>query len=742
MLRSRLRCGAVTLFAFAFLHGQQPASDNPPETNFRISVNLVQIDAAVTDAHGKPIRDLMKDDFQILLDGQPQPITYFSHVQADSTAPAEPTTQEPLPSKKAPKDLPPPPSSPRLKPEQVAHTMVIFVDDLNMSAETVPFVRRGVQQLIDKRLGPGDFTAIVRASAGFGALQDFTTDKTMLRAAVDQIRWKPSGRGGLSAYPALGSDPAKDREEYSQVGSNPIPGAVTEAKGAGPFQYQEDENYRELIYSSSVLDSLDRVIRGMARLSGRKSVVMLSENLPIALREITNGPGQPRNPVTAFDSSNVIYLKMRDCIDHAARSGVVVDFIDTKGLSPLTLTAADNTQVLTELASADPRTTSTPNPIDVRGERHELHDQSQAGGWYLSAQTGGIMIPESNDIGASLARIYEDSASYYILGFRPPDSAFERAPNGSALFRRVTVKVKRDGVRVRARSGFLGTPDEGATPRQRAEFDLASSLDSPFGSSAVDLRLRSSFLSGRKNEWIAQTALWVNAHDLTLEGPSQNRSGIVHLLVRAFSVNGAEMEGGIDQLLRVSLNEEGYERAMKFGLVYSTSIPIAKPGPYQVRAAILDQASGKIGTANEFLLIPKPAAKGFLLSGIVFPQMLAKDDDITPAYGPSTFTAGQQIPYAVEVIGGASEKSLVVSTALFRDGKLVERSPAQPLRIYGKSLHGSLFAKSEVVLPANAPAGDYRMQVIVSETDSVPTHRAAFQWADVPVSGAPTPERP
>jgi len=704
--------------AFGVLQGQQPTSDNPPESSFRISVNLVQIDATVTDSHGKPIRDLANDDFEVLLDGQEQSITYFSHVQSDAVpAPVDSA------AKIAPLDQSVPSVAPRLKPEQVARTMVIFVDDFNMSADTVPFVRRGVQRLIDKHLGTADFTAIVRASAGLGALQDFTTNKAMLRAAADQIRWKPSGRGGLSSSQILGEDPAKDREEDG----------VT-VLAAGTFQYQEDENYRELVYSSALLDSLDRVIRGMARLPGRKSVVMLSERLPIALREMTNGPGQAKNPATSFDSSNVIYLKMRDCIDHAARSGVVVDFVDTKGLSSLTMTAADNFGVLTDSASADPRTTSTPNPLDVRAERHELYDQGQAGGWYLARETGGLAFLTSNDIGSSLARVYDDSTSYYILGFRPPDTAFERAPNGSALFRRVTVKVKRDGARVRSRSGFLGTPDEEATPRQRAEFDLASSLDSPFGGSAVDLRLRSSFLSARKNEWMAQTALWVNAHDLTLEGPINNRSGIIHLLVRTFSVNGAEMEGGIDQLLRVSLNEEGYERAMKFGLVYSTSIPIAKPGPYQVRAAILDQASGKIGTANEFLLIPKPAARGFLLSGIVFPQMMAKEDDITPASGPSTFAPGGRIPFAVEVIGGASEKPLVVSTALFRDGKLVDRSPAQPLQIAGKSLHGSLFAKSDVAIPATAPAGDYRMQVIVSEADSVPAHRTAFQWADLSVA--------
>jgi VWFA-related protein len=733
MPRSSLRSDALTFghrpvttalafLAIGFLQGQPPASDNPPETNFRISVNLVQIDATVTDSHGKPIRDLAKSDFEVLLDGKAQPITYFSQIQSVAAAPVDSA------AKSAPQDTSVPSVTARLKPEQVARTMVIFVDDLNMSAESVPFVRRGLEQLIDKRIGPGDLTAIVRASAGLGALQDFTTDKAMLRAALDQIRWKPSGRGGLSAVPLIGEDPTRDAGEFGSSS----PGKPAYGYGGGPgsflvaaisssaFQYQEDENYREMVYTAAALDSLERVIRGMARLAGRKSVVMLSDRLPVALREITNGPGQPRNPVTAFDSSNVIFVRMRDCIDQSARSGVVVDFIDTKGLSPLTCVAAD-----------------AGCPQGLSQERHELHDQGRAGGWYLARETGGLTFPESNDIGASLSRIYDDSSSYYILGFRPPDAVFERASNGSAIFRRVTVQVERDGVQVRSRSGFMGTPDEEALARPRhAELALESSLDSPFGGSAVDLRLRSSYLSARKNEWLAQTALWVDAHNLTLEGPANNRSGIIHLLVRAFSVNGAAMDGGIDQLLRVSLNEEGYERAMKYGLVYSTSIPIAKPGPYQVRAAILDQASGKIGTANEFLLIPKPAAHGFSLSGIVFPQMLAKDDDITPATGPLTYASGQRVAFAFEVIGAASEKSLLMSTRLFHDGSLVKQSPPQPLPIMGKSLHGSLFAKSEIGIPGSAPPGDYRMQVIVSEADSVPARKTAFQWADLSVSGA------
>jgi VWFA-related protein len=559
----------------------------------------------------------------------------------------------------------------------------------------------------------------MRASAGLGALQDFTTDKAMLRAAADQIRWYPSGRGELSAYRALGADPTSDIQEF-----NAVPG--------GAFQYQEVENYRETVFTVGVLDSLRRVVHAMAPLPGRKSVIVLSDRLPAAVREITDGPMEART-TTRVDGSGPILNRMRLCIDQAARSGVVIDAIDTRGLASLAISAADESRMIHKIGVAQ----------QVEGgelamkERHEIHDQDQAGGWYLASETGGLMIPEANDIGAGIARIYADMNSYYVLGFHPPEEAFERSPDGRPIFRRITVKVKREGLQVRSRSGFFGMADEETAPRpQRAELALESSLDSPFGSSAVNLQLRSSFVSARKNQWLARTSLWVDARDLTLEGPTYNRSGIIHLLVRAFGAGGTALEGGIDEVLKVSLDAEGYDRAMKYGLVYSTVIPVAKSGPYQIRAALLDQASGKIGTANQFLMVPRQPGHGFLVSGVVLPQMMTKENDITPASGPASFAPGQAVPFAFEVIGGAGEKALLVSTLLYRDGELVKRTAFRPLQPSGRTLHGSLFAKSEIAIPEGAPVGDYRLQVVVSEGASAPAGRVASQWVDLAISNS------
>ena len=52
-------------------------SDGPV---IRVTVDLVQVDAVVTDSQGRHVTGLKPEDFQILEDGKPQKITHFSYV--------------------------------------------------------------------------------------------------------------------------------------------------------------------------------------------------------------------------------------------------------------------------------------------------------------------------------------------------------------------------------------------------------------------------------------------------------------------------------------------------------------------------------------------------------------------------------------------------------------------------------------------------------------------------------------
>src|SRR5438067_219764 len=122
---------ALLVLASAFSQTQNsqpaPAQESADQPLLRVTVNLVQVDAVVTDSKGNQITDLKADDFVLLQDGKPQKITHFSYISTAAAIPA-PTAPPRVPVKGAP---PPPPM--KLRPDQIRRTVAMVVDDLGLS---------------------------------------------------------------------------------------------------------------------------------------------------------------------------------------------------------------------------------------------------------------------------------------------------------------------------------------------------------------------------------------------------------------------------------------------------------------------------------------------------------------------------------------------------------------------------------------------------------------------------------
>jgi hypothetical protein len=280
---------------------------------------------------------------------------------------------------------------------------------------------------------------------------------------------------------------------------------------------------------------------------------------------------------------------------------------------------------------------------------------------------------------------------------------------------------------VRSHQGFFGVADEElAVAPSRPELQLAAALESPFKSPEVGIEIQSGFLNARKNDSFIRTAVVLNGRDLALSGPPIHRTGVIHLLVRAFGVSGNQLEGGIDQTLRIDLNEEGYEHALQYGLIYTALLPVAKPGPYQVRAACRDESTGRIGTAGDFILVPP--LKGLALSGIVFQRSMGVENHVRPAAGPRDYAPGERAEFALQIINGPSAP-LTIRTRLFRDGAEVYASQTKPVAAGASKAARSFFTHSAVEIPVNLEPGDYLMRVDVENQLLPPRHATAWQWA-------------
>ncbi|HLL74126.1 MAG TPA: VWA domain-containing protein, partial [Pyrinomonadaceae bacterium] len=486
---------------------QQP-SPPPAEADedevVRITTNLVQVDAVVIDKDGKQVTDLRPEDFEVSEDGRPQAITNFSYIDT------EPAAARPAPPAR-PGEAAPAPAGPARR-EQVRRTIAIVVDDLGMAFQNVAPARRALRAFIDDRVQPGDLVAVIRTGGEVGALQQFTTDKRQMRAAVERVRWNPCSRRGIGG----------DLTDF-------LPLCSSGSERAS-------------------LNALAFTVRGMRELPGRKSLIIFSDSLPIHERDINEiatsglpggGPTQPpasrnpaidtveRSPEMRRADRNRVTDPLRELGDAAVRASVVIYAIDTRGLQWLGLTAADNTSGM------------TPQGIsDLMSARSRDDFEGREGPALLTEQTGGFLVRNSNDIPRALGRIMEDLRGYYLLGYRPRGETFDRR------FHRISVRVKnRPGLSVRSRRGFYGLPEEERpAPRTAADrFQLA--LISPFSAGDIGLQLTPVFAVLPEGGPFLRAMLHIDPEGLTFT-PEANGWEKSDLVLRGilFGENGSVAE--------------------------------------------------------------------------------------------------------------------------------------------------------------------------------------------------------
>src|SRR5450755_4512666 len=119
-------------FAALYAQNQEPV--------LRITVKLVQVDAVVTDSSGHQVTNLGAGDFEVLEDERPQKITVCTYVKIAGLIPHRANLRTPAHEPASPAESP----VIHVKVEQVRRTVVLLVDDLGLSFESVARVRRAL----------------------------------------------------------------------------------------------------------------------------------------------------------------------------------------------------------------------------------------------------------------------------------------------------------------------------------------------------------------------------------------------------------------------------------------------------------------------------------------------------------------------------------------------------------------------------------------------------------------------
>ena len=139
-------------------------------------------------------------------------------------------------------------------------------------------------------------------------MQQFSSDKRQLYAAIERVRWNPLGTGDTGAFSAIRPPDLKIPGEQASRGQTP-------------------EAARTQVVGGSMVGTLRYVVRGLRDLPGRKSVLLLSDGLDSLIKEL-----------------------LESLIDLANRASVVIYTMDARGLIPLGLQAQDNVQMQSNAA--------------------------------------------------------------------------------------------------------------------------------------------------------------------------------------------------------------------------------------------------------------------------------------------------------------------------------------------------------------------------------------------------------
>ena len=675
----------LLLFAPAF--AQVPA----PDTVIRIRVNLVQVDAVVTDSKDKPATDLKAQDFEILQDGKAQVITNFSYI---STAPAGPPV---APRAAQSKTGPPGPPPAVLKLTDVRRTVALVVDDLGLSFESIARVRESLKRFVDEGMQPGDLVAVIRTGAGMGALQRFTADNRLLHAAIDRVKYNSIGRVGVSSFTPLGQD--EGFESFNQA--------------------------REEIFSAGTLGAVRYVLDGLRELPGRKSVVLFSENIRLFSAEGLN---------------DRVMDAVRHLTDVANRSSVAIYSIDPRGLQTYNLTAADN-----------PRGMTPQQVSEAPLRRSEQALRSQDGLVMLARDTGGLFLYDTNDIDGALRKVMDDGQSYYLIGYHPDAATFDQK-TGRAKFHRVQVRVKRPGLHVRSRSGFFGTTDRQQQPvAHTREAQLAHAFTSPFASGAIHVRLTTLFSSAPQSGAFLSGLLYIDGQDLEFtDEPDDWHKAVIDVVAVTFGDNGQSVDSS-DRTYTIRLRGQTYRTVLAQGLIYSMHHPVKKPGAYQMRVALRDAGSAQVGSASQFVEVPDVSKGRLTLSSVVLKEAGAAAAPVAPDHpegqvnepNPSgsvavrIFKPGASLMYGYQILNAetnsAKQPELEAQTRLFRDGKQVYAGKPNEVSAAEQPDPKRLIAGGVMRLGAKMDPGDYVLQVIVTDKLAKEKYRTATQWMDFEV---------
>lgn len=512
---------------------QKPAS----APALRISVRLIQVNVIAEDSDGQPIRDLTKENFTILEQGQPQQITLFAQ-------------QNDVPSAPAAEDSSSPPSStgPGVSTAAAAPTFfsnhvqkspsgansitVVLIDTVNTAFRDLPYVRSQVTEFL-KKLRPQDQVALyLLTPSKLYTLHDFTNDsETLLRLVSGRKSNTDSARNGF-------------RPTEQDAGDARAKKLLDDAFAEANRFFQGG---RGVIESTNL--ALRQIASNVANIPGRKNLVWISGGFPVTMG--FGGTARNREDRPDFNLSLSITAKILGDAD------VAVYPVDARGLVAPT-------------GGGDVISTNFDAMLAI------------------AEVTGGHAFYNTNDITGAIRTAIDDSRISYLLGYYPTNDVW----NGT--FRGITLKVSRPGVHLRYRTGYYADAEVDAKEitSDRRVYDA---IRSPLQLMNLGLEVQAEPVASTTGREM-KVQVRVDPTRMHFEQNGDRWTDTVDIVWVGMSSDGRVMDKNTDTVgMRPAQN--GYDEIQQKGFSFTEHVHLTNQS-VEMRLVVRDRGTGAIGSVN------------------------------------------------------------------------------------------------------------------------------------------------
>ena len=587
---------ALIAFTGGSASAQEPSKPQADDV-LRVNTDLVQTAITVFDKNGRFVDDLDRAQFELTVDGKPRPVSFFERVTAGSAREAE------LAARNDPAVAST--NAPAIPPSVRGRNIVFFIDDLHLSPDSMNRTKQMLRRFLDSEMSSKDSVAIASPSGQIGFLQQYTNNKQVLEAAMARLNPRPydvrgygTGSTKMTEYLALSIEnsksdnkvmafyigeclrqnlPPKNTPAYQQLVQALKVTCENQVKNSARAVLMQAGSITRTTYVS-----LESLMRSSARAPGRKLAFFVSDGFLM-----DTGPQGPN-----------LRDKLDRIIDAATRAGVVVYTIDARGLSAGMVPDAANSRP--QVGSGDPGV-----DMAMVGEVAANQDAMNA----LAGDTGGRALRNTNARMAEFVdKILDETANYYLLAWRPDNEEQKRGK-----FNHIEASViDRPDLTVRLRSSYfksaplpiLSTKRKvEKDPTKAREDDMRLVIDAPVAQTQIPTKLQLRVSQMPSVGTAVAATIEINRESLSFDSKEGQQAADVDIGGIFYDDKGKPVNSFVGRLRVFPVPDDTPVEKRKQA-IYGFRAWLA-PGLYQVRVAVRDVNSGRLGSAMEWVEIPK-----------------------------------------------------------------------------------------------------------------------------------------